>query len=68
MPGWVLPWSPHCSMRKCSPSPMSETAGSTSFETGQSKPSPPDHSWVAEQILKGFITEEEAERSPAGTS
>jgi protein phosphatase len=23
-----------------------------------------DHSWVAEQILKGFITEEEAERSP----
>ena len=24
-----------------------------------------DHSWVAEQILKGFITEEEAERSPS---
>jgi PPM family protein phosphatase len=23
-----------------------------------------DHSWVAEQLLKGFITEEEAERSP----
>jgi len=23
-----------------------------------------DHSWVAEQILKGFITEKEAERSP----
>jgi PPM family protein phosphatase len=23
-----------------------------------------DHSWIAEQILKGFITEEEAERSP----
>jgi protein phosphatase len=23
-----------------------------------------DHSWVAEQILKGLITEEEAERSP----
>ena len=23
-----------------------------------------DHSWVAEQIFKGFITEEEAERSP----
>ena len=23
-----------------------------------------DHSWVTEQILKGFITEEEAERSP----
>ena len=24
-----------------------------------------DHSWVAEQILEGFITEEEAERSPS---
>jgi len=24
-----------------------------------------DHSWVAEQVLKGFITEEEAERSPS---
>ena len=24
-----------------------------------------DHSWVTEQILKGFITEEEAERSPS---
>jgi PPM family protein phosphatase len=24
-----------------------------------------DHSWVAEQLLKGFITEEEAERSPS---
>jgi protein phosphatase len=23
-----------------------------------------DHSWIAEQILKGFITEEETERSP----
>jgi len=23
-----------------------------------------DHSWVAEQVLKGFITEEEAQRSP----
>jgi PPM family protein phosphatase len=23
-----------------------------------------DHSWVAEQLLKGFITEEEAKRSP----
>jgi hypothetical protein len=50
MLGWVLPWSPHSSVRKCSPSPMSETAVSISFEMGQSALTT-DHSWVAEQIL-----------------
>ncbi|MEP6958816.1 MAG: Stp1/IreP family PP2C-type Ser/Thr phosphatase [Nitrospirota bacterium] len=31
---------------------------------GTIQPLTTDHSWVAEQLLKGFITEEEAERSP----
>ncbi len=31
---------------------------------GTIQPLTTDHSWVAEQMLKGFITEEEAERSP----
>ncbi len=32
---------------------------------GTIQPITTDHSWVAEQILKGFMTEEEAERSPS---
>lgn len=32
---------------------------------GTIQPITTDHSWVAEQLLKGFITEEEAEHSPS---
>jgi len=32
---------------------------------GTIQPLTTDHSWVADQVLKGFITEEEAERSPS---
>ncbi|MDE3219569.1 MAG: Stp1/IreP family PP2C-type Ser/Thr phosphatase [Nitrospirota bacterium] len=34
------------------------------FRNGTIQALTTDHSWVAEQILKGFMTEEEAERSP----
>ena len=34
------------------------------IRNGAIQPLTTDHSWVTEQMLKGFITEEEAERSP----
>ena len=68
MLGWVLPWSPHSSVRKCSPSPMSETAGSISFETGQSKPSLQTIPGWPNRSSRGSSLKKMPNAPPAGTS
>jgi len=64
MPGWVPPWSAALLREEVLAIAHVETAGSISFETGQSKPSPQTIPGSPKQILKGLITQEEAERSP----